>query len=62
MPPLAKPVFVFFGRLAPEKDPEEFLNLDLPGTKLVIGDGPERARLEFALRNPSRVRRLPIWP
>ena len=47
MPPLAKPVFVFFGRLAPEKDPEEFLKLDLPGTKLVIGDGPERARLEL---------------
>jgi glycosyltransferase involved in cell wall biosynthesis len=32
--------------LAPEKSPEEFLKLDLPGTKLVIGDGPERARLQ----------------
>jgi glycosyltransferase involved in cell wall biosynthesis len=39
-------VFAFFGRLAPEKSPEEFLKLDLPGTKLVIGDGPERARLQ----------------
>lgn len=46
MPALPKPVFVFFGRLASEKAPEEFLKLDLPGTKLVIGDGPERARLE----------------
>jgi glycosyltransferase involved in cell wall biosynthesis len=46
MPPLRGPVFVFFGRLAPEKNPEEFLKLDLPGTKLVIGDGPERARLQ----------------
>jgi glycosyltransferase involved in cell wall biosynthesis len=45
-PPLPKPVFAFLGRLAPEKSPEEFLKLDLPGTKLVIGDGPERARLE----------------
>jgi glycosyltransferase involved in cell wall biosynthesis len=45
-PPLPKPVFAFFGRLATEKSPEEFLKLDLPGTKLVIGDGPERARIE----------------
>lgn len=43
---LKKPVFVYFSRLAPEKSPEEFLKLDLPGTKLVIGDGPSRAELE----------------
>lgn len=41
-----KPVFVYFSRLAPEKNPEEFLKLDLPGTKLVIGDGPLRKKLE----------------
>jgi glycosyltransferase involved in cell wall biosynthesis len=46
MSSLPKPVFVFFGRLAPEKSPDEFLKLDLPGTKLVIGDGPERGRLQ----------------
>ena len=46
MPRLPEPVFAFFGRLAPEKSPDEFLKLDLPGTKLVIGDGPERARLQ----------------
>jgi glycosyltransferase involved in cell wall biosynthesis len=46
-PPLmSKPVFLYFSRLAPEKNPEEFLRLSLPGTKLVIGDGPDRARLE----------------
>lgn len=45
-PQLPKPVFVFFSRLAPEKSPEEFLKLDLPGTKLVIGDGPNRMTLE----------------
>jgi len=48
-PPLAalpKPVFVYFSRLAPEKSPEEFLKLSLPGTKLVIGDGPLRKNLE----------------
>ncbi|MEK7114395.1 MAG: glycosyltransferase family 1 protein, partial [Patescibacteria group bacterium] len=46
LPPLLKPVFVYFSRLAPEKNPEEFLKLDLPGTKLVIGDGPDRIKLE----------------
>lgn len=40
------PVFAYLGRVAVEKNIEEFLELDLPGTKLVIGDGPSRARLE----------------
>jgi glycosyltransferase involved in cell wall biosynthesis len=35
-----KPVFVYFGRLAIEKSPEDFLKLKLPGTKLVLGGGP----------------------
>jgi len=46
LPALPKPVFVYFSRLAPEKSPEEFLKLKLPGTKLVIGDGPLRKKLE----------------
>lgn len=46
LPALLSPVFLYFSRLAPEKSPEEFLKLDLPGTKLVIGDGPDRAKLE----------------
>lgn len=46
LPPLPKPVFVYFSRLAPEKSPEEFFKLKLPGTKLVIGDGPLRKKLE----------------
>ncbi|MDO8593315.1 MAG: glycosyltransferase family 1 protein [bacterium] len=44
--PLLSPVFAFFSRLDPEKSPEEFLKLQLPGTKLVIGDSRDRARLE----------------
>lgn len=40
------PVFVYFGRVAKEKNVEEFLRLHLPGTKLVIGDGPARKSLE----------------
>jgi glycosyltransferase involved in cell wall biosynthesis len=42
----ARPVFTYVGRLAVEKDLPAFLRLDLPGTKLVVGDGPERARLQ----------------
>lgn len=40
------PVFVYFGRIAKEKNVEEYLKSNLPGTKLVIGDGPLRKRLE----------------
>ncbi|HEY4501753.1 MAG TPA: glycosyltransferase family 1 protein [Candidatus Paceibacterota bacterium] len=43
---LERPVFAYFSRLAPEKSPENFLRLSLPGTKLVIGDGPDRKKLE----------------
>lgn len=38
---LQRPVFLCVGRVAPEKNLEAFLDLDLPGTKLVVGDGPE---------------------
>ncbi len=41
-----EPVFVYFGRIAKEKNVEEFLKCKLPGTKLVIGDGPTRKELE----------------
>ena len=42
------PVFLHVGRIAVEKQVEEFLKLDLPGEKWVVGDGPERARLQAA--------------
>jgi glycosyltransferase involved in cell wall biosynthesis len=42
---LPRPIFLTVGRLAVEKNVEAFLKLDLPGTKLVVGDGPARARL-----------------
>lgn len=41
----AHPVFLFVGRLAVEKNVEAFLALDLPGSKVVVGDGPLRDRL-----------------
>jgi glycosyltransferase involved in cell wall biosynthesis len=42
---LPRPIFLTVGRLAVEKNLEAFLKLDLPGTKLVVGDGPARASL-----------------
>jgi glycosyltransferase involved in cell wall biosynthesis len=41
-----RPVFLYVGRVAIEKNIEAFLGLDLPGTKYVVGDGPQRAELE----------------
>ncbi|MCW5773032.1 MAG: glycosyltransferase family 1 protein [Rhodospirillaceae bacterium] len=35
-----RPVFLFTGRVAVEKNIEAFLALDLPGQKAVVGDGP----------------------
>jgi glycosyltransferase involved in cell wall biosynthesis len=43
---LPRPICVYLGRVAVEKNIEAFLELDLPGTKLVIGDGPERRSLQ----------------
>ncbi|MBV9458040.1 MAG: glycosyltransferase family 1 protein [Bradyrhizobium sp.] len=45
---LPKPVFLCVGRLAVEKNLEAFLSLDLPGTKVIVGDGPARPELEQA--------------
>ncbi|WP_349573354.1 glycosyltransferase family 4 protein [Azotobacter salinestris] len=41
-----RPVFLYVGRIAPEKNLEAFLALELPGEKRVVGDGPQRAELE----------------
>ena len=46
--PWARPIFLTVGRLAVEKNVEAFLELDLPGTKVVVGDGPARGELERA--------------
>ena len=44
----ARPVFLYVGRVAVEKNLPAFLSLDLPGTKLVVGDGPQRRALAQA--------------
>jgi glycosyltransferase involved in cell wall biosynthesis len=43
---LPVPVFLSVGRVAVEKNLEAFLDLDLPGTKVLVGDGPARVALE----------------
>ncbi len=45
LPHWPRPVFLTVGRLAPEKNIDAFLALDLPGTKVVIGDGPSAGEL-----------------
>jgi glycosyltransferase involved in cell wall biosynthesis len=44
---LPRPIAMYVGRVAVEKNIEAFLKLDLPGTKVVVGDGPARAELEM---------------
>ncbi len=41
-----RPISLYCGRVAVEKNVEDFLRLDLPGTKVIVGDGPARAQLE----------------
>jgi glycosyltransferase involved in cell wall biosynthesis len=36
---------MYMGRVAVEKNIEAFLNLDVPGSKYVVGDGPDLERL-----------------
>ncbi|GAA4477349.1 glycosyltransferase family 1 protein [Gluconacetobacter asukensis] len=45
------PYLLYVGRVAVEKNLEAFLSLDLPGTRIVVGDGPDRVAL--AARYPD---------
>ncbi len=56
---LQRPIFLTVSRLAVEKNISAFLSLDLPGSKVVVGDGPERAILSdnfpmFIYRHENR--------
>lgn len=42
----SEPVFIYVGRVAVEKNITAFLDLNLPGKKVVVGDGPQRRVLE----------------
>jgi Glycosyltransferase len=43
---LPRPVFLYVGRVAVEKNIEAFLSLDLPGSKVVVGPGPQLEELK----------------
>ncbi|RJF90817.1 glycosyltransferase family 4 protein [Sphingomonas cavernae] len=43
---LARPIQLYVGRVAVEKNIEAFLRTDEPGTKVVVGDGPASAELK----------------
>lgn len=43
---LPRPINLYMGRIAIEKNLDAFLSLDLPGTKVLIGDGPDLALLK----------------
>ncbi len=43
---LPRPVWLSVGRVAKEKNLDAFLSLDLPGSKVVVGAGPDEARLK----------------
>ena len=42
---LPRPIFIYVGRVAVEKNISAFLDLDLPGSKIVVGGGPQLASL-----------------
>lgn len=44
--PGTRPISMYMGRVAVEKNLDAFLRLDIPGTKYVVGDGPARASLQ----------------
>ena len=50
---LPRPIFMTVGRVAVEKNLEAFLALNLPGSKVVIGGGPQKALLERRYPNAS---------
>jgi len=54
---LPRPLFLWVGRVSVEKNIDAYLNLDLPGTKVVAGVGPE---LELLKRRHPEVRFLGV--
>ena len=52
---LERPVFTNVGRIAIEKNIEAFLKLDLPGSKVVVGDGPQLPFLMKKYKNQKNV-------
>ena len=53
---LKRPIFIYVGRVTIDKNLPAFLDLDLPGSKVVVGGGPARASL--MRRYPDAVFRI----
>ena len=49
----ARPIYLYVGRVAVEKNVEAFLALDLPGSKWVVGTGPALASLQARYRDAN---------
>ncbi len=45
-PGIPRPIFLTVSRIAVEKNVAAFLELDLPGSKMVVGDGPQLAEMK----------------
>lgn len=63
---LPRPVWLNVGRVAREKNLDAFLSLNLPGTKVVVGSGPEDERLrrqypDVIFTGPRRHADLPPY-
>ena len=60
-----RPILMYVGRVAVEKNIEKFLRLDMPGTKYVVGEGPQLKQLERKYpevafrRRPAKAK---TWP
>jgi glycosyltransferase involved in cell wall biosynthesis len=48
---LPRPIFLSVGRVSVEKNLEALLGLDLPGSTVIVGDGPARRHLERRYRH-----------
>ena len=51
-----RPIWLYAGRLAVEKNIKAFLDLDLPGTKWVVGGGPQHSATSAALQACALLR------
>lgn len=55
-----RPLFLCVGRIAVEKNLPAFLDLDLPGSKVLVGEGPELDRLKARYPGAHFLGRLPV--
>jgi glycosyltransferase involved in cell wall biosynthesis len=44
--PWPRPILLYVGRVSAEKGIDNFLRIDVPGTKVIVGDGPARPDLQ----------------